>query len=83
MGFMVQLVVENWQLFRLYLAVVVVALFGVYLCLAYANIAAKRRNARLLKELCEASGWADMVKLIRSEEYVSAVLRACEIVMEG
>ena len=78
-----EFVSANWELVLLYIAVVAVVLVGIYLMLAYANIAAKRRNARLLKELCEASGWADMVKLIRSEEYVSAVLRACEIVMEG
>ena len=78
-----EFVAANWELVLLYFAVAAVVLVGIYLILAYANIAAKRRNARLLKELCEASGWADMVKLIRSEEYVSAVLRACEIVMEG
>lgn len=78
-----EFVAANWELVLLYMAVAAVVLVGIYLMLAYANIAAKRRNARLLKELCEASGWADMVKLIRSEEYVSAVLRACEIVMEG
>lgn len=78
-----EFVSANWELVLLYIAVAAVVLVGIYLVLAYANIEAKRRNARLLKELCEASGWADMVKLIRSEEYVSAVLRACEIVMEG
>ena len=78
-----EFVAVNWELVLLYIAVAAVVLVGIYLMLAYANIAAKRRNARLLKELFEASGWADMVKLIRSEEYVSAVLRACEIVMEG
>ena len=78
-----EFVAANWELVLLYIAVAAVVLVGIYLVLAYANIEAKRRNARLLKELCEASGWADMVKLIRSEEYVSAVLRACEIVMEG
>lgn len=83
MGKLADFVAANWELILLYLAVVVIALVGIYLILAYANIEAKRRNARLLKELCDASGWADMVKLIRSEEYVSAVLRACEIVMEG
>ena len=82
MGVMAQFVAANWQLILLYLAVVVVALFGVYLCLAYANIAAKRRNAKVLRELLEATQWADIMKLIRSEEYVQAVMDACEIVME-
>lgn len=73
----------NWELVLLYFGVVVVVLASIYLMLASVNIAAKRRNAELLYELLTAAGWADMVKLIRNEEYVQAVMDACEIVMEG
>ena len=76
-------IAANWDMLLLWLAVAVVAMFGIYLLLAYANIAAKRDNARMLRELLDAAGWADIVQLLKNEDYVQAVLNGCEYVLEG
>lgn len=76
-------IAANWDMLLLWLAVVVVAMFGIYLLLIYANISAKRDNALLLRELLDAAGWSDIVQLLKNEEYVQAVLNGCEYVLEG
>ena len=73
----------NWELVLLYFGVVVVVLVAIYLVLAYVHTIAHRRVARVLKELLQTTSWADIVQIIKDEEYVQAVVDACEMALEG
>ena len=66
----------------LYLAVVVVALFGVYICLCWQSVAAKQNIAFLLLEILQATEWADILEMLKCPEYVEAVVNACGVVLE-
>ena len=73
----------DWLMILLYVGVVLCALLLIYYILAAVNISAKRRNARLLRELLEATRWGDVMEMIKNPEYVQAVIKGCEIVLEG
>ncbi len=72
----------NWGLFFIGFAVLLLLALCVYIGLCWANVEAKFRNALVLKELLDATAWGDFVQLIRTEDYVAAVLNACDMVLE-
>lgn len=67
----------------LYLAVVLVVLFGIYISLCWQSVAAKQKIAFLLLEILQATEWADIMQMLKSDDYVEAVLQGCEIMLEG
>ena len=72
----------DWLMILLWVGVVLCALLIAYFSIAIANVSAKRRNAAYLRELLEATYWADVVKMLRNEEYVGAVIKGCEMMLE-
>lgn len=59
-----------------------VILLLVYLCLCIAHTMRLRNLAALLIEILHATEWADILEMLKSEEYVQAVLQACSTVLE-
>lgn len=59
-----------------------VILLLAYLCLCIAHTMRLRNLAGLLLEILHATEWADILEMLKSEEYVQAVLHACSTVLE-
>ena len=79
---MSQIIADNAGVVGIYILIGIFFLLLVYVVLIWANVTAKFKNALYLKELLDTKGWADLLKIIRSDEYIQAVLNACEIVLE-
>lgn len=66
----------------LYIFVGAVILLLTYLCICIAHTMRLRNLAALLIEILQATEWADILEMLKSEEYVEAVLHACSTVLE-
>lgn len=61
---------------------VIVCAFLIYCCVIIGYTMRLKQIAYVLLELLDGQ-WGDMVKIIRNEEYVEAVMIACEKVLEA
>lgn len=59
-----------------------VILFLAYLCICIAHTMRLKNLAALLLEMLQATEWADILEMLKNEEYVEAVLKACSTVLE-
>ncbi len=55
--------------------------FCLYCMICIARTVRLKKLAALLHELLDSSAWADIMKLIKNEEYVNAVMDACREVL--
>ena len=60
------------------LAAAVAFLLYITICIVWTM--RMREVAELLREILEASGWGDLMKQLISEDYVKAILEACNMV---
>ena len=54
--------------------------FLIYISICIVWTMRMREVAELLREILEGSGWGDLMKQLVSEDYVRAILEACNMV---
>ena len=54
--------------------------FLIYISICIVWTRRMREVAELLREILEGSGWGDLMKQLVSEDYVKAILEACNMV---
>ena len=54
--------------------------FLIYISICIVWTMRMREVAELLREILEGSGWGDLMKQLVSEDYVKAILEACNMV---
>lgn len=54
--------------------------FLIYISICIVWTMRMREVAELLREILEGSGWGDLMKQLISEDYVKAILEACNMV---
>lgn len=68
------------EMIGLYLFAAVVVAFLIYCTICIVWTMRMKEVAGLLREILEGSGWGDLMKQLVSEDYVKAILEACNMV---
>lgn len=63
-----------------YILLGAVVMFLIYCTICIVWTMRMREVAELLREILEGSGWGDLMKQLVSEDYVKAILEACNMV---
>lgn len=63
-----------------YILLAAAVAFLIYISICIVWTMRMREVAGLLREILESSGWGDLMKQLVSEDYVKAILEACNMV---